>query len=338
MAKEFTDGHRSMFSRPLSEALTRVREAGDKAVLFLNRRGFASFLLCRECGYVPTCDSCATSLTYHEAGSRLMCHHCGATRPVPARCPECQSPYLRQFGAGTQRIETELSALAPGWPIVRMDADTTRGRGAHERLLAAFEALYSGVLLGTQMIAKGLDFPEITLVGVISADVTLNLPDFRAGERTYQLLEQVAGRAGRGAKEGTVLVQTYWPDHPAIRAAAAHEPALFYGPEQVARRELGYPPFGQLANILVRGRDAAAVKKHATALAAAVRERVTADCSVLGPSPAPLARLKGVWRWHILVKTPAEATLAAILGTAFASIPAVKDVSRVADIDAYDLL
>ncbi|HET6351161.1 MAG TPA: primosomal protein N', partial [Coriobacteriia bacterium] len=210
MGAEFGDGHRSMFSRPLIEALTQTRDAGSKAVLFLNRRGFASFLLCRECGYVPRCDSCATSLTFHDVGSRLMCHHCGSVRPVPPTCPECGSPYLRQFGAGTQRVETELNALLPDWPVVRMDADTTKGKGAHERLLAAFEGLESGVLLGTQMIAKGLDYPEVTLVGVVAADVTLNVPDFRAGERTYQLLEQVAGRAGRGDAPGRVVVQTYW--------------------------------------------------------------------------------------------------------------------------------
>ncbi len=234
LAAEFSSGNRSMFSRELASALATVRDAGEKAVLFLNRRGFASFLLCRECGFVPTCDSCSISMTYHDAGSRLACHHCGATRAVPAACPRCSSPYLRQFGAGTQRVESELKLLLGEWPVVRMDADTTRGKGAHERSLAAFEALDSGVLLGTQMIAKGLDYPDVTLVGVVSADVTLNLPDFRAGERTYQLLEQVAGRAGRGERPGRVVVQTYWHDHPAIRAAAAHDPAVFYVPESAA--------------------------------------------------------------------------------------------------------
>ena len=194
------------------------------------------------------------------------------------------------------------------------------------------------MLLGTQMIAKGLDFPEITLVGVLSADITLNLPDFRAGERTYQLLEQVAGRAGRGAKEGRVFVQTYWPDHPAVRAAAAHDPDLFYGPERAARDELGYPPFGRLANVLIRGRNGAAVKDQAHALADAIRASVPSKWAVLGPSPAPLARLKGAWRWHILVKAPEGADIASPLGMAFASVPAVSQVSCVADIDPYDLL
>jgi len=338
MAKEFADGHRSMFSRPLVEALHEVQEAGDKAVLFLNRRGFASFLLCRECGYVPTCDSCATSLTFHDVGSRLMCHHCGATRAVPPLCPQCTSPYLRQFGAGTQRIEAELSAQLPGWPVVRMDADTTKGKGAHERLLASFEALDSGVLLGTQMIAKGLDFPEVTLVGVISADITLNLPDFRAGERTYQLLEQVAGRAGRGEKQGRVVVQTYWPDHPAIKSAAAHDAELFYTQESALRRELNYPPYGRLANVLVWGRDNSLVKQHAESIGREIRAVLPVAWSLLGPSPAPLSRLKGVWRWHALLKAPPGTSIAPLLGTAFARVAPVKGVSIAADVDPVDLL
>ena len=266
MTAEFADGHRSMFSRPLIAELQGVAERGEKAVLFLNRRGFASFLLCRECGFVPECDSCSTSLTYHEVGARLACHHCGATRPVPPACPRCASPYLRQFGAGTQRVESELAGLLPGLPVVRMDADTTKGKGGHERALAQFEALDAGVLLGTQMIAKGLDYPEVTLVGVINADTTLHLPDFRAGERTYQLLEQVAGRAGRGERQGRVIVQTYWPDHPAIQAAAQHEPRLFYEEEERVRAALGYPPFGRLANVLFWGGDKSAVAAAAHAM------------------------------------------------------------------------
>jgi primosomal protein N' (replication factor Y) len=301
MTAEFADGHRSMFSRPLVEGLHRVAEKGQKAVLFLNRRGFASFLLCRECGFVPECEACATSLTYHDVGKRLACHHCGAVRPVPAKCPRCDSPYLRQFGAGTQRVEAELAALLPDLPIVRMDADTTLGKGGHEKALARFEALESGVLLGTQMIAKGLDYPEVTLVGVINADTTLHLPDFRAGERTYQLLEQVAGRAGRGSEPGHVIVQTYWPDHPAIRAAAAHDPCIFYDIEEADRQALGYPPYGRLANVLVWGKDRAEVARVCDRLAKTLSGSLQDGRELLGPSPAPLSKLKGVWRWHLLL-------------------------------------
>jgi primosomal protein N' (replication factor Y) len=338
MTAEFADGHRSMFSRPLIAALHRVAERGEKAVMFLNRRGFASFLLCRECGFVPECDSCATSLTYHDVGQRLACHHCGASRAVPAKCPRCGSPYLRQFGAGTQRVEAELASLLPDFPLVRMDADTTTGKGGHERALAEFEALPAGVLLGTQMIAKGLDYPEVTLVGVINADTTLHLPDFRAGERTYQLLEQVAGRAGRGDSPGVVVVQTYWPEHPAIRAAAAHDQSIFYDLERKERSELGYPPYGRLANVLAWGRDRARVAEAIEAFAAEVRAAMPDDWELLGPSPAPLARLKGVWRWHVLVKAPEHADISATLHGVMRGAKANPDVSLVCDVDPLDLL
>lgn len=337
MGAEFSAGHRSMFSRPLISALEKVEASKEKAVLFLNRRGFASFLLCRECGHVPSCASCSTSMTYHDVGSRLMCHHCGSTRAVPPKCPECDSPYLRQFGAGTQRVEAELEALVPGLPVVRMDADTTKGKGAHERQLASFEALESGILLGTQMIAKGLDYPEVTLVGVIAADVTLNVPDFRAGERTYQLLEQVAGRAGRGERQGTVIIQTYWPDHPALRAAAQHDAKAFYAEERAARRALGYPPFGRLANLLVWGRDRALVAAHAESVAKQLVSAAPEGWSVLGPSPAPLSRLKGVWRWHVLLKAPADADVSTVLQTVIACVGKVRDVTLAVDVDPLDL-
>jgi len=338
LGAEFEAGNRSMFSRPLAAALEEVQERGEKAVLFLNRRGFASFLLCRECGFVPRCDDCATSLTYHEVGTVVVCHHCGHKEPVPATCPKCSSPYLRRFGAGTQRVETELAERFPGLPVVRMDADTTRGKGGHERALAAFEALESGILLGTQMIAKGLDYPEVTLVGVITADTMLNLPDFRAGERTYQLLEQVAGRAGRGERPGTVIVQTYWPDHPAVLAAASHDPALFYPQERRDREELGYPPYVQLANILIWGRDSRAVTQHAERVAEAIREAVPDDFIVLGPSPSPLAKLKGIWRWHAIVKAPLDADIATPLRRALAGLKRIEGVSVTADVDPTDLV
>lgn len=338
LADEFARGNRSMFSSALTEALVATRERGEKAVLFLNRRGFASFLLCRECGYVPMCDSCSTSMTYHETISRLVCHHCGAQRPVPSKCPRCQSPYLRQFGAGTQRVEAEVQALVGEWPVVRMDADTTKGKGSHERNLLAFEALESGVLLGTQMIAKGLDYPEVTLVGVISADVTLNVPDFRAGERTYQLLEQVAGRAGRGSKPGQVIVQTYWPDHPAILAAASHTPALFYDEESSLRASLGYPPFGRLANVLVRGRNQKSVAGVAQHAADAISREVDVGWQVLGPSPSPLSRVKGVWRWHVLLKAPEGADVSTPLCRALRTLKKRSEVAVSIDVDPSDLL
>ncbi len=338
MAKEFADGHRSMFSRPLLAALGDVEARHDKAVLFLNRRGFASFVLCRECGHVPSCPRCSVSLTFHEKGSRLACHHCGHVEVLPALCPVCASPFLRQFGAGTQRVEAELAAAFPDLRVVRMDADTTAGKGGHERALAAFETLQSGVLLGTQMVAKGLDYPEVTLVGVINADTTLHMPDFRAGERTFELLAQVAGRAGRGERAGTVVIQTYWPDHPAIRAAATGDAGVFYGPERIERESLGYPPFGRLANINVAGRDSADVRDTAARLATSLSGLVPPAWSVLGPSPSVLARVKEQYRWHVLLKAPAGAALSSVVLEAVNAVGAREGVSVAPDIDPLDLM
>ena len=258
MAAEFRGGSRAMFSRKLVEGLRSELSLGRKAVLLLNQRGFAKFLLCRDCGFVPTCPSCDTSLTYHERGRMLVCHHCGHTEIAPAVCPECGSPYLKKFGAGTQRVEAELRALLDGMPgvgpdvpIIRMDADTTSGKGAHERLLEQFAGSDAAVLLGTQMIAKGLDFEDVTLVGVINADTQLHLPDYRAAERTFSLIEQVAGRAGRADLPGRVLVQTYEADNVAIRAAATYDRERFLRAELPKRRILLYPPFVRMANVLV---------------------------------------------------------------------------------------
>lgn len=338
MAAEFNEGFRSMFSRRLQRGLAEVAQGGHKAVLLLNRRGFANFLLCRECSHVPTCESCSTSLTYHEQGSFLACHHCGSRHPVPAVCPSCGSPYLRQFGAGTQRVVTELESLMPGFPLVRMDADTTAGKGGHEKMLGEFEALESGVLIGTQMVAKGLDYPDVTLVGVLNADTTLHLPDFRAGERTWQLLSQVAGRAGRGPLGGSVVIQTYWPDHPAVRAAATGDRTPLLAEEHAARTALGYPPFGRLANIVVSAPSEAAARTTAENIHAALEPLLPEGARSLGASPAPLAKLKRAFRWHVLVKAPAGAELAACVRAAVSSARKAEGASVAVDIDPLDLL
>lgn len=338
MGREFNEGHRSMFSRALTEALAGVAERGEKAVLLLNRRGFASFMLCRSCGHVPHCESCATSMTYHETGPVLACHHCGARRAVPATCPECDSPYMRLFGAGTQRVLHDLNELLPGLAVVRMDADTTTGKGGHERKLAEFEALSSGVLLGTQMVAKGLDYPDVTLVGVLSADTTLHLPDFRAAERTYQLIAQVSGRAGRGARPGHVVVQTYWPDHPAIRAAATHDRSALIDAERQDRKALGYPPYGRLANVLITSPRNDAAREGATSIGDALRGSVPQSWAVLGPSPAPLAKLKRAYRWHVLLRAPAGADVSSHLREVLRAVSMPPDVSVAPDVDPVDLL
>lgn len=338
MGSEFASGNRSMFSRALAEGLDGVAERGSKAVLLLNRRGYASFLLCRECGYVPGCEDCSTSLTFHDVGARLMCHHCGHSEDVPPACPRCGSVYLRQFGAGTQRVEAEIQTRWPGLPVVRMDADTTTGKGGHERALASFEEMSSAVLLGTQMIAKGLDYPEVTLVGVLNADTGLHLPDFRASERTYQLLEQVSGRAGRGSEPGVVFIQTYWPDHPAIRAAATHDPAEFRATLVAERRELGYPPFGRLANLIATSKDGPAAERRAGLVAERLSAVAPEGWTVLGPASAPIARLRGLWRYHVLLKAPAGADVPVVVSAALKGLPSDKDVTLAADVDPADML
>lgn len=342
MAQEFSQGWRSMFSRPLTSALMDVVERGEKAVLLLNQRGFARFLLCRDCGYVPRCEQCSTSLTYHERGHKLVCHTCGREYAVPPLCPECGSRYLRQFGAGTQRVEDELRSVLPeGFTVVRMDADTTKGKGGHDRCLAEFDEAQSAVLLGTQMIAKGLDFPQVTLAGVINADTTLKLADFRAAERTYDLLEQVAGRAGRGDVLGRVIIQTYQPRHPAILAVSRHDRSVFSENELAARQEVGYPPFVRLANVIMWGKVGADVEKVAWAVAEKLRdyaEVALPGCEILGPAECALSRVEGNFRWHVLVKAAPQSELGAILGDALKRLQMPAQVSLAIDVDPYDLL
>ena len=349
MAAEFRGGSRAMFSRKLVEGLRSELSLGRKAVLLLNQRGFAKFLLCRDCGFVPTCPSCDTSLTYHERGRMLVCHHCGHTEIAPAVCPECGSPYLKKFGAGTQRVEAELRALldgmpgvGPGVPIIRMDADTTSGKGAHERLLEQFAGADAAVLLGTQMIAKGLDFEDVTLVGVINADTQLHLPDYRAAERTFSLIEQVAGRAGRADLPGRVLVQTYEADNVAIRAAATYDRERFLRAELPKRRILLYPPFVRMANVLVWGKDEPSVRTTAerlfTELEAHIRDFGGDGWSVLPASPCVLAKLRGVYRWHVVVKCPPEDDLSRVIAPLFRARVPEADVNVAVDVDPNDLL
>ena len=349
MAAEFRGGSRAMFSRKLVEGLRSELSLGRKAVLLLNQRGFAKFLLCRDCGFVPTCPSCDTSLTYHERGRMLVCHHCGHTEIAPAVCPECGSPYLKKFGAGTQRVEAELRALldgmpgvGPGVPIIRMDADTTSGKGAHERLLEQFAGADAAVLLGTQMIAKGLDFEDVTLVGVINADTQLHLPDYRAAERTFSLIEQVAGRAGRADLPGRVLVQTYEADNVAIRAAATYDRERFLRAELPKRRILLYPPFVRMANVLVWGKDEPSVRTTAERLfielGAHIRDFGGDGWSVLPASPCVLAKLRGVYRWHVVVKCPPGDDLSRVIAPLFRARVPEADVNVAVDVDPNDLL
>ena len=304
-----------LVSQPLLDALSRTIESGDQAILFLNRRGFANYLQCPACGNIPGCDECEVSLCYHarsgspEQGRKgsplrgvLMCHHCSKRWKPPEKCPECGGGPLRTFGAGTQRVEQEVRKHLPGVPLIRMDADTTRTKDAHWRLLGAFRAKEAQILIGTQMIAKGLDIPGVTLVGVVNADTALALPDFRASERTYQLLTQVSGRAGRGLRPGRVVVQTFNPAHPAV-AALSEGIDTFIDGELATRRHAMYPPFAQLVNVLITSTSAGAAARSAERM----RKLLEADlahrrATILGPAPCPISRLRGSYRWHILIK------------------------------------
>ncbi len=312
LAAELRAGHHGIFSRALEEALAQTLRRGEQAILFLNRRGSASFLLCRDCGHVPRCGGCLVPFTYHAAAGRLRCHHCNRQRRVPVQCPRCGGTRIRYLGLGTQRVEEEVRGRFPGARVLRWDRDTARSGADHAALLDAFARREADVLVGTQMIAKGLDLPHVTLVGVVNADVALHRPDFRAGERAFQVLTQVAGRAGRGARPGRVIIQTYSPRHYAVQAAARHDYEALYRAEIELRRRAGYPPFGRLVRLVFAHTNAAYAQQEARRLAqelaAERRRRGIPGVQVIGPAPALLERLRGRWRWQILVRAadPAE--------------------------------
>jgi primosomal protein N' (replication factor Y) len=306
-----------IFSECLSAAIGTRLEREEQVILLLNRRGYATFVQCFECGKVWSCDSCSVSLTYHRRRARLVCHHCGFEATPPARCDGCGAPDPAFSGIGTEQVERRLGELFPNARLERMDLDTTGTKWAHFEILERFRQRQVDILLGTQMIAKGLDFPGVTLVGVVNADVGLNLPDFRASERTFQLLEQVAGRAGRGADPGEVLVQTVRPHHFALRTAARHDYIAFAEQELEDRREPGYPPHRRLANLVISGRREEQVADAADQLAEWTR-RLIADrglegIDVIGPAPCPIDRLRERWRWHFLLKSDTPGVLGSVL-------------------------
>ncbi len=305
LREELKAGNRSIFSRELSRAVRGALDAGEQVMLFLNRRGTASFVQCRDCGHVPECRSCAAALTYHGPQERLVCHYCGRRYPLPAICPNCGGNRVRQVGLGTERVEEETRREFTGARTVRWDRDVTRGRGSHEAILVRYMAHEADILIGTQMIAKGLDIPLVTLVGVVSADVALHLPDFRAGERTFQLLEQVAGRAGRGPRGGRVIIQTYTPDHYAIQAAADHDYHSLFEREIEFRRRMGYPPFGRLVRMTFAHTGAEYAQRHAAMMASRLREEQerlgVPNLDILGPAPAFVPRVRGRWRWNVIL-------------------------------------
>ncbi len=327
------------FSAPLLQALQENHELGRQSLIFLNRRGFASFLQCWSCGFVLRCPRCSISLTYHLGHNRTFCHHCGFRRRKADACPECGNLSLSEVGFGTERIEHELRRLLPKARIGRMDRDTTGARGAQERIFRSWEKGELDVLVGTQMIAKGHDVGGVTLVGVVLADSSLNLPDFRAAEKTFQIISQVAGRAGRARQPGRVIVQTLVPGHYCLDHARVHDYPSFFATETEFRRELGYPPFQHLVHLRLDGTDEDKVARGARDLARALRrENPPAPLDILGPAPAPIAKLRNRYRWQILLKGRSRPALLALARRAVALTPKGRATRIHVDVDPYNML
>jgi primosomal protein N' (replication factor Y) len=308
MRTELKQGNTNIFSRALHTALEETLQRREQAILFINRRGQATYVFCRDCGYVAHCPNCDTPLTFHRESVALRCHRCGHQTPQPTVCPNCQSRRVKYFGAGTQQVEQALGALFPTVRTLRWDADTATKAETHDLYLQRFIDRKADVLVGTQMVAKGLDIPLVTLVGVVSADMGLNLPDFRAGERSFQILTQVAGRAGRGLLGGRVLLQTYQPEHYAVQAAAEHDFQGFYNQEMHFRRELGYPPFRRLARLVYADSGETAAHAAADTLIAMLRTRIhqlrLTSTELIGPAPCFFSRVNTLYRWQILLRSP----------------------------------
>lgn len=314
MREELKAGNRSIFSRSLNQAVGETLAAGEQTILFLNRRGTSTFVQCRNCGFVMRCHRCDLPLTYHAQEEMLVCHQCGYRKPIPEVCPVCWSRRIRYLGLGTERVEDEVRRAFPLARTLRWDRDVTRGKNSHERILDTFLAHEADILIGTQMIAKGLDLPLVTLVGIISADTMLHFPDIRAGERTFQLLSQVAGRAGRGALPGRVVVQTYTPDNYAIAAGANHDYASFYRQEIDLRRQHGQPPFGRLVSLVHTHANVEACRSGAEKMFRRLVEkkgREGADVELVGPAPMFFGRIRGRYRWQIVLRGPDPARLLA---------------------------
>jgi primosomal protein N' (replication factor Y) len=334
-------GHVQIFSEALLEALKLRLERGEQSILFLNRRGYANALVCPSCGEAAACDACSVSFTYHQADACLRCHVCGGWRPVPAVCPACGDPAFKYAGFGTQRVELALQKCFPQARVLRMDADVTARKHSHDELLAIFKSGHADILIGTQMIAKGLDFPNVTLVGVLSADMSLHMPDFRAGERTYQLLAQVSGRAGRAELPGEVFVQTFSPGHPAVRAAASDEGFAAFAEQELAeRREGGYPPYAHLVCLTFKGASEEKVRYAAEGYAAALGRLPppSAPLRVSEPCPAPLAKAKGLFRYQVLLRAATTRAATRPLRETLRQKPLPEGVSLAVDVDALSIM
>jgi primosomal protein N' (replication factor Y) (superfamily II helicase) len=341
MRDEFvTEGKQVVFSRRLLQAIAARLERSEQTMVLLNRRGYAAFLLCRKCGFTFQCSSCSVALTFHRGIDRLLCHYCGLARKPPSRCPDCDSEYIHYVGEGTERLEAELKTIFPDARIGRIDRDAMRHLRDYHRVLGDFREGKIDVLVGTQMIAKGHDFPGVTLVGVVGADAVLSLPDFRAAERTFQLLTQVAGRSGRGDRPGEVLIQSYFPDHYTFQLACTQRFEDFYARESRYRKAMFYPPFTALAGILVSDRDAERAAKVAREVGEFLDSLRSQAIRILGPAPAPLERIKQAHRHQLLIKSSSRATLHTMLERLQAHIEEKKITSTkiIVDVDPVSLL
>lgn len=334
-------GQRGALSRPLCQAIDHTLRDDGQVILLLNRRGFSTHVQCPSCGFVLKCEHCDVAMTFHRNDNAVLCHWCDHRESPPVVCPDCRNPQIRYGGLGTQKLEAEVKSRFRGVPVARMDADTMRRPGSHEATLDAFRRGETRILLGTQMIAKGLDFPNVTLVGVVSADSALNLPDFRAAERTFQLVTQVAGRTGRSERGGRVIVQTFDPDHPAIQAAVRHDYGRFAREELPAREAGGYPPYGGMARVIARGASEPLVQAYLEQVTAALKKSAGVSgekLRVLGPAPAPITRLRGEFRYHLQLHSPSEETIRDALREAWQPIALPEGVRSIADIDPTDML
>lgn len=302
MRDELKEGNKSILSRKLYSAIENNLKDGNQTILFLNRRGYSTFVSCRSCGYVVKCDRCDVPMTYHAAAHKLICHYCGQEKIVPTICPICRSKYIKYFGTGTEKIENEIKRFFPSSRILRMDLDTTRRKGDHERIYNEFKDHKADILIGTQMISKGMDFKDVTLVGVIAADTSLNIPDFRGSERTFQLLTQVAGRAGRGSLEGNVIIQTYNPEHYSIVYAKHQDYKCFYEKEIEIRRNLNNPPFSDIIYVLIYSENEKDLIKKVWGIGEILKKTKNKQFEILGPVPSPISKIKNNYRWQIIFK------------------------------------
>jgi len=341
LRQEFRSTHQtSPISAILHAGIQEALANKTQALVLINRRGYSWSVLCRSCGASVQCENCSIAMTYHKHRNRLECHYCGSIRQVPAICPKCQSKYVYFFGEGSEHLEERLRKEFPGARIARLDRDTARTKAQYQETLGAFAGGALDILVGTQMLAKGHDFQRVTVVGVISADSSLSLPDFRAAERTFQLLTQVAGRAGRGELHGRVLIQTFYPDHYAIQDAVKQDYSAFFERELHFRRLMQYPPFTSLANVIVRDTNLEKAIRWSRQLSEYFSPHDGKGARILGPATAPLARLKKEHRLQFLLKSPKRSVLTRLLAgaTAFCAAQQIPDTAVLVDMDPLSLL